>query len=301
MLFKIGGQFKVNDYFAKNDTITLLTNVKPDFNVLRQSKTLEVTPMVRTAKKVIIAPKAEDFLYIRNRAVSAGNVIEEDAHHVEVIPMDEYLKNFDRYAYTTRGANDNGDFFSDEELERSYKTFIGKPTFVNHQNENVEDARGIILDAVYNEDGKYVELLKAIDRKAYPELARAIEMGYATCTSMGCRCGSSVCSICGNEAHSEDEFCEHIINFKGSTFQNLPVWEINQNVTFFEDSMVSIGADPQAKILEKVANRSGCIGLQTHSKYNSQIEYNIKNEKNQRSAEGQLTTFSKGLSDLPWS
>ena len=61
MLFKIGGQFRVNDYFVKNDTVTLLTNVKPDLNVLKQSKTLEVTPMVRTAKKVIIAPKAEDF------------------------------------------------------------------------------------------------------------------------------------------------------------------------------------------------------------------------------------------------
>lgn len=301
MLVRIGGQFRVEDYFVNKNNITIITNIKPDFNILRNSKSLEVTPMVKTAKVVQIAPKTSDFLYIRNRAVSSGNVIEHEDGTADVIPIDEMYKEFERFASIIRGANDNGDFFSDEELEHSYKTFIGKPTFVNHQNENVEDARGIILDAVYNEDGKYVELLKAIDRKAYPELARAIEMGYATCTSMGCRCGSSVCSICGNEAHSEDEFCEHIINFKGSTFQNLPVWEINQNVTFFEDSMVSIGADPQAKILEKVANRSGCIGLQTHSKYNSQIEYNIKNEKNQRSAEGQLTTFSKGLSDLPWS
>ena len=140
--------------------------------------------MVKTAKYITVAPKAQDFLYIRNRAISAGNVIDK-GESIEEIPIDTMYKNFFKYSPIVRGPNDNGDFFGTDELRKSYKTFIGKAVFVDHQNENVEQARGIILDAVFNEKWKFVELLKAVDKKAYPELARGIEAGYITSTSMG--------------------------------------------------------------------------------------------------------------------
>ena len=188
MLTRIGGRFRVDDYFIKNRNLTIITNVKPNFDILRQSGSLivngETRRMIKTAKIVTVAPKASDFLYIRNRAISAGNVIDK-GESIEEIPIDTMYKNFFKYSPIVRGPNDNGDFFGTDELRKSYKTFIGKAVFVDHQNENVEQARGIILDAVFNEKWKFVELLKAVDKKAYPELARGIEAGYITSTSMG--------------------------------------------------------------------------------------------------------------------
>lgn len=297
MLIKSNNIFSIEDFYKDKDEITIFTNIKPDFNILRDSKTLNIDPMVKTAKVIKIAPKENDFLYIRNRAVSAGNVIEKDAMFADVIDIEQYYKNFDKYAFMCRNANQNGDFFSHEELIQKYKTFIGKSVFVDHDNDNVEKSRGIIIDAVYNTNGKYVELLKAIDKKAYPELAQGIIQGYITDTSMGCKCEYSLCSICGNKAHSDDEFCEHIIHYKGSQYNGYPVFEDNRNIEFFEDSIVTVGADPDAKILEKVAKKGhNTIKKTTRPNYD-----NIKNEKNQRTRSGRIDSFTNKLSEIDWS
>ena len=178
MIIKTNTRFRIEDFYQSKDQITFITNVTPDFNILRDCKTLEdATSLTKTAKVIKIAPKESDFLYVRNRAVSAGNVLDKGEGYAELIDIDQFYKAFERYAHKCRGANDNGDFFSHEELIKKYKTFVGKSVFVDHDNENVEKARGIIIDAVYNNKGKYVELLKAVDKKAYPELARGIELG----------------------------------------------------------------------------------------------------------------------------
>ena len=311
MLAKISGQFKVQDYFVKDNRLTILTNVKPDFNMLKQSGSLmvnrEVSGLMKTAKTVAVVPKSDEFLYIRNRAVSAGNVIDQSDGSATLIPFDEFDKNFERYAFKVRGANDNGDFFSHEELLKSYKTFIGKAVFVDHDNENVEKARGIILDAVYNQRGKFVELLKAVDKKAYPELARAIEMSYVNSTSMGCRCGYSVCTICHNKSRTEEDFCDHIKRYKASTFNGLPVWEINYDVAFIEDSLVAQPADTNCRIMERVASKidrsSGKIidNLAIKSHNNSIFNNRLQNEQNQRTYTGQVKSIFDQLNNLPWS
>ena len=293
-----------NKYYYDNDNNKIKIDNSAEFNVeiLKKSETLKVDKVMnKTAKLVTVAPKEDDFLYIRNRAVSAGNVIPQPDGSAISVPIDEYYKNFEKYSKICRNANDNGDFFSEEELKSKYKTFIGKSAFVDHNNENVENARGIIVDAVWNDRGKFVELLKAVDKKAYPELARGIEKGYITDTSMGCRCGKSICSICGNVATTEDEFCDHIKNYKGSTYNGLPVFEDNRDVDFFEDSFVTIGADPEAKILEKVASRSQYCGIQKISKSETRDLSYIINEKNQRTFSGRVESFAEKLKNIPWS
>lgn len=113
------------------------------------------------------------------------------------------------------GANDNGDFFSEEELlamledsdKRSFETFIGCPVFVNHENNNVEKARGKIVNAFYDKENHCVWTDGMIDAKAYPELARAVKEGYVTDVSMGCSVKYSHCSYCGHKASTEDEYC----------------------------------------------------------------------------------------------
>lgn len=300
MFTKTNTKFKIETFYTDKNNLTIVSNIKPNLEILKSSKTLQVIPNIKTAKTITIAPKEDDFLYIRNRAVSAGNVIENEDGSATSVPIDEFYKHYERYSKICRGANDNGDFFSEEELKKHYKSFIGKSVFVDHQNENVEAARGIIVDAVWNDRGKFVELLKAVDKKAYPELARGIEMGYITDTSMGCRCGSSICSICGNEAVTEDDFCDHILYYKGSTYNGLPVFEDNRDVEFFEDSFVTQGADPQAKILERVASRGGnrIQRVSTKSKTNYS---NIINETNQRSAVGRVKSLTNKLTEIDWS
>ena len=95
------------------------------------------------------------------------------------------------------GANDNGDFFSEEELLtvfskdasgkdiRSFETFINCPIFTNHQNDNIEKARGKIINAFYDKDNHCVYIDGLVDAKAYPELARGIKEGYISDVSMG--------------------------------------------------------------------------------------------------------------------
>ena len=300
MLTKTNTGFKIETFYTDNNNLTIVSNVKPNLEILKSSKTLQVIPNIKTAKTITVAPKEDDFLYVRNRAVSAGNVIEHEDGSATSVPIDEFYKHYERYSKICRGANDNGDFFSEEELKKCYKSFIGKSVFVDHQNENVEAARGIIVDAVWNVRGKFVELLKAVDKKAYPELARGIEMSYITDTSMGCRCGSSICSICGNKAVTEDDFCDHILYYKGSTYNGLPVFEDNRDVEFFEDSFVTQGADPQAKILERVASRGGNRIQRVSTKPKTNYS-NIINETNQRSAIGRVKSLTHKLTEIDWS
>jgi hypothetical protein len=177
-MIKYSRPAKISQYSNNIEDVCSTSNKSTYMSILSKSKTLDVKPLIKTASKVVtIAPKEDDFLYVRVRAVSAGNVIEQPDGSAELIEMEELLKNLSMYAKKIRGHNDNGDFFSYEELKRTYKTFIGKSAFVDHKNENVENARGIVLDAAWNERGKFVELLIAVDKKAFPELTRGIEMG----------------------------------------------------------------------------------------------------------------------------
>ena len=301
MLFRNNTKGRIEDFAEYNGIFTLYGNKKAGLELLKDSSTLnKVDKRIKTAKVVQIAPKENDFIYIRNRAVSAGNVIEHKNGNCELVDIETYYNDFPNYAKVCRNANLNGDFFSHEELELKYKTFIGKSVFVDHNDENVDDARGIILDAIYNTNGYFVELLEAIDKKAFPQLASGIIKRWLTDTSMGCRCGYAICSICGNEAHSDDDICEHVLNYKGLTYNGLPVFEDNRDVEFFEDSIVTQGADPDAKILERVASKQNRSGIFV-PKYYTDNKNVYANEKNQRTADGRMDSMVDKLKDLPWS
>lgn len=158
-------------------------------------------------------------------------------------------------AVTAGVPNNNGDYFSEDELRNAYKSFEGRGVFVNHESDNVEAARGKILSADLIEKDPndiHVVLALAIDQKAFPQLVNAIKKGYVTDVSMGATVAYSLCSICGNKATNEAEYCHHVKYFKGSSFQGKPVYEDNKGVNFFEISAVTNGADRTAKILGEI-------------------------------------------------
>lgn len=168
--------------------------------------------------------------------------------------------------HSTQGVepyiNQNGDAFPEYELLReredgtkAYETFIGRGLFVNHKSDDAEAIRGIILDAMWDSKTKGVDILVACDRVAYPQLARQIEQGYSNDVSMGTRVSHSICSICGNKAVTENDYCEHVKANKGLRLaDNRRVYEINNGLEFIEISVVANGADPQAKIRQVLAS-----------------------------------------------
>lgn len=156
-------------------------------------------------------------------------------------------------ANTANVPNDNHDGFWRDELLRFdvrqqlpvYATYRGKPHHVNHRAENPLTARGVILDATYNEStearsvcpgcaastieksardatgihcarcgatvkDEFVEILLAVDRKKDPIFAEGVRTGLLRFGSMGCSCEATQCNVCQHVASSQVEFCEHI-------------------------------------------------------------------------------------------
>lgn len=81
--------------------------------------------------------------------------------------------------------NNNGDSFSKEELQASCDTFIGVPFFTNHDNQDVERAKGKVVWSEWDEKDNSIYIVAFVDREAYPGLVRGIEEQYMTGVSMG--------------------------------------------------------------------------------------------------------------------
>lgn len=191
-----------------------------------------------------------------------------------------------------------------------YRTFIGKTNHIDHFNqpeladeEPKHTPRGKILHASYHEDpysdvymegfadpvakslidpvaklagaDSWVKLLIENDRKKFPVLCEAIEKGIVTKVSMGAEIINSTCSVCGNSARHEFEFCDHARFGRGQVYaaQNgspfvkdgiiaagdpVLAFEDNHGLQFFEESWIlDVQADPTAMILELVKNEPG--------------------------------------------
>ena len=89
-------------------------------------------------------------------------------------------------------TNSNGDMFPVDELLKSYGSFVGVPFYTNHQNQDIEKARGKIIYAEWNPSDKAVYVIGYIDREAYPHICRGVEQDYMTGVSMGAISGASL-------------------------------------------------------------------------------------------------------------
>lgn len=165
-------------------------------------------------------------------------------------------------------CNDNFDEFPAEEIEAGYLSFVGKPVFVNHVNDNHRRARGVIIAAALHKDANpdgspdtWCEVLMEIDAVRFPMLARAIlsDPPQIDRTSMGVDVAYSVCTFCGNKAATPLEYCAHIPRLKGKRIerttasgdkQQVLVAERCYGLSFFENSLlVEQPADPTAFFL----------------------------------------------------
>lgn len=161
--------------------------------------------------------------------------------------------------------NQNFDAWPSEELKKSYRTFLGKPVFINHNNDDPSRARGKVIAARYVEagDDKYIEVIQEIDAERFPKLAKEIREGGLDSVSMGVEAGLTKCSFCGNKATDEPEFCEHVKYHKGDRLprkntktgktEDVLVFEHCYKLGFFELSMVFDPADETAVVSRVIA------------------------------------------------
>jgi hypothetical protein len=135
-------------------------------------------------------------------------------------------------------VNSNGDYFPREELLKSYSTFVGVPFYTNHNNQDVENARGKIIHAEWDDKDNSAYVVGFVDREAYPHICRGIEEDYMTGVSMGCSVEYSTCSICGNKAANVDEYCNHIKFKKGRKFTGTAKDVITGETKKFDNALV---------------------------------------------------------------
>lgn len=154
-------------------------------------------------------------------------------------------------------VNQNFDGFPSQELKKSAHTFVGRPVFVNHNNEDHKRTRGMILASEYRENGsdKYINLLIEIDAKKFPKLAAHIASGELDSVSMGTDVEFTRCSYCHNTAYEVEDFCDHVRYQKGKKLSRLGangrpekvlVYESCHGLNFFEISYVFDPADETA-------------------------------------------------------
>ena len=177
--------------------------------------------------------------------------------------VDEGFRLKPGYLYTVVRAisarvNQNWDGWPSDELRKSYRTFIGKPVFVNHENHDPTKARGVVVAARYAENGmdKYIEVVQEIDANRFPKLAHEIRTGGLDSVSMGAEAGFTICSYCHNKATEVEDMCDHVLNHKGKTLtrfdkrtgskEDVLVFESCHKISFFELSYVFEPADETA-------------------------------------------------------
>jgi hypothetical protein len=96
--------------------------------------------------------------------------------------------------------------------QQAYKTWKGKPTFHEHQNNDITKAYGVIADSEMRQMKGYsrglckVLLFLAFDRSKHPDHANLILSGDINSYSMGAYIGSFTCSYCEKDVG----VCSHI-------------------------------------------------------------------------------------------
>lgn len=244
---------------------------------LEVSKDGLITGFRRTASGIVVPSgrrrKSASYYADGARKIDVGSILAKVASKYQISQdPDDYLFEAIR-ANSVNDPNENNDNFRREEVLRFspryivaatgqigapvYQTYVGKPHFVNHAAEDPARARGVVIDASYNDlagafdvcptcntetshaskrtasgiecancfdivKDEFVETLVAVDKKKDKRFAQYVEEGLFDAVSMGCSCGYTTCGVCQHVARSTQDFCDHIRHKKGSLWLARP-------------------------------------------------------------------------------
>ena len=228
----------------------------------------------------VVPPKDTTYVEVagvQNAPAVEGNRPSEYRQHLEVqsyLPLaaEKYgiSKNIKDYVIVpviilpTDIPNRNSVAFPYEELMKfnvsqgrpNYKTWAGKPTFIEHENADYTAAKGIVFDTymkpLEHAEGNIYKLIAlcGFDRSKDYELARQILSGDRKSYSMGAFISQYECSVCGMHSRpgKMNTECGHVIRGKPEIYTHssgakIPSYLIaRQEITGFEVSSVGVPA-----------------------------------------------------------
>ena len=140
-------------------------------------------------------------------------------------------------------------FFDNMQGSLVYQTFNGRPTHVDHQNQNPLEAKGVHFDSTMQFVPAYnvwkIRTLAGFDRTKDQKLVADILSGRRNGYSMGALVQNFVCSNCG-KVEVIKKPCRCMAMGKGSIVDGRLVYQLCAGVQFFEQSSVEDPADPTA-------------------------------------------------------
>ena len=178
----------------------------------------------------------------QRREIAYKDILEDPISHyvlshstiiasVDVDPVNDYYI----VPQSTDFVNKNADAWERRLLAHTYRTFIGKPNYVNHVQVPAL-AVGSILDAVAinHQDSLYIHILTATHKKH--DIAKKVIDKAVRAMSMGAFVEFSICSACGRVARELDDMCEHTRYERGRMFRDengivRPIAELNGHRT----------------------------------------------------------------------
>lgn len=139
--------------------------------------------------------------------------------------------------------------FNPDTGDQAYKSFKGKPTFLEHENKDYTKAHGVIVDTFMNRlkgyQGNIWKLLEllAFDRNKY-DTAKRILSGDLNTYSMGAYVDKYSCSYCGKELGQ----CTHVKKNRLDFYEKdgVLVYKNLHGIDGFETSAVGTPAFPVA-------------------------------------------------------
>lgn len=146
------------------------------------------------------------------RTIDANLWLPRAAEHYQISPnLSDYIL-VPVPSVISELPNTNGDSVTKDELMRfhpdfgqlAYRTWIGKPTHVEHANKDITKAKGVIFDVFLRKlpqfAGGHVKVIKLLgfDRTKDPVLCQAILDRKINTYSLGMYFKMYQCSICGN-------------------------------------------------------------------------------------------------------
>lgn len=200
-------------------------------NFLNKTNTLDVSWLPMAAEQYQISPNIKDYVINEIPIVTVG------------VPN----RNLDEFPFEEVTS------FSPDYGRLVYQSFIGKPTHINHQNRDIKQAKGVMLDASLRklDNGQYkIVVLAGWDRTKDREVAEGILNRTRNAFSMGALVGYTQCSYPGCEATSPNGkiACRHqeYGRGKGRVMDGQIIYERCYRVAYIETSAVDDGADHTA-------------------------------------------------------
>ena len=240
-----GGAITVQSFLNENDRVTAREHlIKTASSNMREAAKIGLQSLYADPKEVL--EKYKDFDIVKEMQARQGAKL----LWVRARAIDADV------------VNANGDLFSKEELLKevelkgqkipAYKSFEGVPIYTNHKNDDIEQAKGMVVYAEWDEKENCVYCTFFVDEEAYPDIARNIRTGVIHDVSMGASVEWGVCSICNNKAYTERDYCEHLKKYKGKIYPETGkrAYEKNYGVKFIELSCVGDGAFESCEIQE---------------------------------------------------